>query len=176
MFNFIRKAAVALAVTTLVTFSSTARLTYAGTDSPDQQQVEVLKKTVEILMHRVDKLEQKLDQIEGRQQRSTTEGATQEKAAQPASSAQKANTVTKNTAVEEEPSKLTPPESWARLKEGMTQAQVTELLGKPNTAFRLSGQTVWYYYYRNVGAGSVFFYDDGHVASRQKPPFSGWHW
>jgi hypothetical protein len=78
--------------------------------------------------------------------------------------------------VEKEIAKFTPPENWARLKEGMTEAQVTELLGTPNTTFKVSGQTVWYYLYRNVGAGSVFFYDDGHVASKQKPPFGAWHW
>lgn len=72
--------------------------------------------------------------------------------------------------------KPTPRESWAQLKEGMSQAQVTALLGVPTKTFKAGGQTVWYYYYRDVGAGSVFFYEDGHVASRQKPPFSGWHW
>lgn len=102
---------------------------------------------------------------------------------QPVSSAPSASTTPKNVPiaaraapVEKEVAKPAPPENWARLKEGMTQAQVTELLGTPNTTFKVSGQTVWYYLYRNVGAGSVFFYDDGHVASKQKPPFGAWHW
>lgn len=66
---------------------------------------------------------------------------------------------------------------WKKVKEGMSADDVTKLLGTPSAKFRVGGQTVWYYTYRGVGSGSIAFYDDGHVASKQNPPgVSIWHW
>jgi hypothetical protein len=66
-------------------------------------------------------------------------------------------------------------EQWKKVTAGMTQEQVLQLIGEPAARFRAGGQTVWYYKYPGRGVGSVFFYDDGHAASAQRPP-GGWLW
>lgn len=179
------------------------RAVFADTDVDAlKQQVEALTRTVGALAHRVQGLEQKLNGIE--QGRSAAPQAAAPKAmpapaavtAAPSPAAPQARQVAPgelvpppsktavqgNGTVGEQAAravanyKPTPRESWAQLKEGMSEAQVTALLGVPTRKFQAGGQTVWYYFYRDVGSGSVFFYQDGHVASRQKPPFGGWHW
>lgn len=75
------------------------------------------------------------------------------------------------------PQPPTPAEAWKKVEEGMTEEQITGLLGAPSAKFKLGGQTVWYYNYPGVGSGSIAFYDDGHVASSQSPPgVTIWHW
>jgi hypothetical protein len=66
-------------------------------------------------------------------------------------------------------------ENWSALREGMNPEQVKALLGQPSRDFKLSGQTVWYYYYTGVGGGSVAFSrGDGNLRDWQRPPFHGW--
>ena len=182
---------------------SPPRVALADTDvAALKQQVEALTRTVGDLAGRVQALEQKLDNVAQDRQPATHAVASPNPppaagetgtASMPAPvqsvapgqlvpPAPPQSTAHGNVAVGAEAAravanyKPTPQESWAQLKDGMSQSQVTALLGVPTKTFKVSGQTVWYYYYRDVGAGSVFFYDDGRVASRQRPPFSGWHW
>lgn len=63
---------------------------------------------------------------------------------------------------------------WQSIKKGMTSQQIHSLLGEPGQQFQLSGKTVWYYRYPGVGGGSIFFSNDGTVASWQRPPFGWW--
>ncbi|GEM_PF-1732046 len=191
-----RKKAAILAMLAIIPLVCGMRLALAAPPSAasnQEQQLKTLTKMVEELLHRVDALEQKLGQVE--KDRQTVEDVASKNAKAPATETAavprqtrppsdqppgaplaKQPVTAKASPAEGEAAKLTPKESWARLEDGMTKAQVLELLGPPATTFKLSGQTVWYYYYRDIGTGSVFFYDDGHVASRQKPPFSAWHW
>jgi hypothetical protein len=172
------------------------QLAFADTDVDAlKQQVEALTRTVGELSHRVEGLEQKLDSIAPGHRSAPPQAAAPPAAATAAippvqqvapgqlvPPAPPKSAVHGNMSVGEQAAqaaanyKPTPRESWAQLKEGMSEAQVTALLGVPTRKFQAGGQTVWYYFYRDVGSGSVFFYQDGHVASRQKPPFSGWHW
>ncbi|MHB8743282.1 MAG: hypothetical protein ACYC9L_09160 [Sulfuricaulis sp.] len=64
-------------------------------------------------------------------------------------------------------------QGWKRLKTGMSQDEVKGLLGTPPQSFTLSGKLVWYYYYPDVGGGSVMYDTTGHVIGHQAPPFSG---
>lgn len=184
-----------LALSCLVVVSCNAR---AGADNADAltRQVQSLTDQVQELTRRVETLEGILKARSGPGESganapasvnapvSTTvppRHSTAETRETPAQAAPVPGTVERSNAVNNAssgtaPTNLTPPESWARLEEGMTQAQVLGLLGEPTSKFKVSGQTVWYYYYRDVGGGSVFFYNDGHVASRQRPPFSAWRW
>ncbi|HKK14663.1 MAG TPA: outer membrane protein assembly factor BamE [Gammaproteobacteria bacterium] len=65
-------------------------------------------------------------------------------------------------------------EQWRSLKADMTADQVENLLGKPSRTFKLNGDTVWYYRYPGVGAGSVMIRSNGSVAGWQRPPFGWW--
>ncbi len=64
-------------------------------------------------------------------------------------------------------------ESWRQVERGMTQAQISGLLGAPTKEMTINGKLVWYYYYRGIGGASVFFNGNGHVSSHQ-PPTVGW--
>jgi len=65
-------------------------------------------------------------------------------------------------------------ESWSRVKKGMTKAQIQELLGPPTNELTINSKLVWYYYYAGIGGSSVFFNDDGHVSSLQRPTVGWW--
>jgi len=65
-------------------------------------------------------------------------------------------------------------ESWSHVDKGMTQAQITGLLGPPTKELTIDGKLVWYYYYAGIGGASVFFYSDGRVSSRQRPTVGWW--
>jgi hypothetical protein len=55
----------------------------------------------------------------------------------------------------------------------MSQAEITDVLGKPTKETRIDGKQVWYYYYPGIGGASVFFKNNGQVSSYQ-PPNVGW--
>jgi hypothetical protein len=65
-------------------------------------------------------------------------------------------------------------ESWSHVERGMTQAQITGLLGAPTKELTIDGKLVWYYYYAGIGGASVFFNGDGHVSSKQRPTVGWW--
>jgi hypothetical protein len=65
-------------------------------------------------------------------------------------------------------------ESWSHVDKGMTQAQITGLLGAPTKELTIDGKMVWYYYYAGIGGSSVFFYSDGRVSSKQRPTVGWW--
>jgi outer membrane protein assembly factor BamE (lipoprotein component of BamABCDE complex) len=64
--------------------------------------------------------------------------------------------------------------SWRKVKRGMTDTQIADVLGPPSHDTRINGKRVWYYYYPGVGAGSVFFNSDGRVSSDQAPSIGIW--
>jgi len=64
---------------------------------------------------------------------------------------------------------------WDDIKNGMSDADIRQLLGAPSREFMLNGQPVWYYAYPDIGNGSVMFGRDGHtVVGWQPPPFGFW--
>ena len=65
-------------------------------------------------------------------------------------------------------------ESWSHVDKGMTQAQITGLLGPPTKELTIDGKLVWYYYYAGIGGSSVFFNGDGRVSSKQRPTVGWW--
>ena len=198
------KTVITLAISATVALFSTGPV-WAQGDSRESvsRQLETLTRTVEELSQQVRSLQQKLDQMENRGQ-AAGETRKSENAPVPSPAPAAATTPSPREAAQQaqpappvnpaSPSPIPAPvampaehganpaapptaaEAWASIKEGMTEEQVVVLLGEPTRKFKAGGQTVWYYLYRDKGAGSVFFYDDGRVASRQKPPFARWHW
>jgi hypothetical protein len=65
-------------------------------------------------------------------------------------------------------------ESWRHVDRGMTQAEITGLLGPPTKQLKIDGKLVWYYYYAGIGGASVFFNGDGRVSSSQRPTVGWW--
>jgi hypothetical protein len=65
-------------------------------------------------------------------------------------------------------------ESWSHVDKGMTQPEITGLLGAPAKELTIDGKLVWYYYYAGIGGASVFFNSDGHVSSKQRPTVGWW--
>lgn len=63
--------------------------------------------------------------------------------------------------------------AWRRVEPGKSESDVKSALGAPSRELRINGKRVWYYVYPDVGAGSVFFNDDGHVSSARSPSL-GW--
>jgi TolA-binding protein len=198
------KKVIILPISATVALISTGPVCAQG-DSQESvsRQLETLTRTVEELSQQVRSLQQKLEQMENRGQvagekrkskgapvsspapaaATTTSPREQVKQARPAPPvrATSPSPPTAPVAMQAEHGTNTaaPPtaaEAWASIKEGMTEGQVVVLLGEPTRKFKAGGQTVWYYLYRDKGGGSIFFYDDGRVASRQKPPFARWHW
>jgi SmpA / OmlA family len=62
--------------------------------------------------------------------------------------------------------------TWRQISGQMNREQVRETLGPPSKEMLINGKVVWYYVYSGLGAGSIFFKDDGHVSSSQPP--IGW--
>lgn len=67
-------------------------------------------------------------------------------------------------------------ENWHTLEKGMSNQEVSNLLGAPTRSFRLKNKLVWYYDYAGIGKGSVMFSDNGEVTDWQEPPTSHWFW
>lgn len=59
--------------------------------------------------------------------------------------------------------------SWSKIDSGSTTLDVSTLLGEPTSRLKLDGRDVWYYSYPELGKGSVFFTDDGHVSGYHSP-------
>jgi hypothetical protein len=64
--------------------------------------------------------------------------------------------------------------SWRKVKRGMSDTQIEDVLGPPSRDTQINGKRVWYYYYPGVGAGSVFFNSNGRVSSNQAPSIGLW--
>jgi uncharacterized membrane protein len=145
----------------------------------DDSETQALRKEVEELKQKVQKLEE--------------QQAAKPAARQPASSAQPSPAA---AAKEPMPQAAAPPasqhatpipvaapstttsilalrESWSRVERNMSEAEILEVLGQPTKKTRIDGKLVWYYYYPGIGAASVFFKSNGHVSSHQ-PPNVGW--
>lgn len=65
-------------------------------------------------------------------------------------------------------------ESWSHVENGMTRAQIQEVLGPPTNELTINGKLVWYYHYTGIGGSSVFFNGDGRVSSHQRPTVGFW--
>lgn len=61
--------------------------------------------------------------------------------------------------------------NWKKLQRGLSETQLLQLLGKPDSKTSVNNQTLWYYVYPVIGRGSVMFGYDGKVSAWQKPPF-----
>ena len=64
-------------------------------------------------------------------------------------------------------------QNWLQVQRGTPEERVQKLLGKPEKVLRIDGNLVWYYVYRGIGRGSVFFDGNGKVSATQ-PPSLGW--
>ena len=64
--------------------------------------------------------------------------------------------------------------SWSKVRQGIGEREVVDLLGQPSRKMTLDGRTVWYYVYPGTGRGSIFFTDAGRVSSSQSPFGLGW--
>jgi outer membrane protein assembly factor BamE (lipoprotein component of BamABCDE complex) len=65
--------------------------------------------------------------------------------------------------------------AWNQVRSGVASEEVKGLLGSPAEEFKINGKLAWYYVYPGIGAGSVFFNDDGRVSSSRSPVFGfGW--
>ncbi|VAX14260.1 hypothetical protein MNBD_GAMMA24-1601 [hydrothermal vent metagenome] len=61
--------------------------------------------------------------------------------------------------------------NWEQLQRGLSTSELQILLGDPASKFKIGRETVWYYKYPGIGAGSVMLGNDGKVNSWQKPSF-----
>jgi TolA-binding protein len=126
-----------------------------------RQQVDTLQEKLQTTEEKLQTTEQKLQTIE-QQQRTQAQSAPQ----------QASGAVPAPAAAAQSPVSVT--EGWRKVKPGMMQDEVAQLLGEPAAKFRVGGQLAWYYKYPGRGVGSVLFYDDGRAASSQPPPTHAW--
>ncbi|MDE2089244.1 MAG: outer membrane protein assembly factor BamE [Gammaproteobacteria bacterium] len=127
-----------------------------------------LRREVQALQREVADLKARITVLE----RAVAAGAPQQPSAAPASAPPQAGAVPPPTAAPPQGPEIR--HRWREIKHGMTQAQITQLLGNPTRTLTLNNQPVWYYHYMGVGSGSVVFTDDGHVSSWQNPPLGPW--
>ena len=136
-----------------------------------------LREQVQKLQRALAAVQKRLDVIEA-DRHSEPASATQPNhaAANPSPTGQ--NTGTRGVTTRQAPGPtLTPQrvENWSALHRGMNPEQVKALLGQSDRNFKLSGQTVWYYYYTGVGGGSVVFSRvKNTLLDWQPPPFHTW--
>ncbi len=142
----------------------------------DDSETQALRKEVEELRQKVQKLEE---------QQATKPGL-----AEPASAAGPSSTP---AATQRAPQVASPParqdatpqasatdrvvalrESWHRVTKNMSQAEILDLLGQPSKETHIDSKLVWYYYYPGIGGASVFFKSNGHVSSYQAPNIGWW--
>lgn len=65
--------------------------------------------------------------------------------------------------------------AWRQIQPGVPESVVAAKLGPATRQLKINGKRVWYYIYPDLGAGSVFFNDDGRVSSSRSPSL-GWDW
>jgi hypothetical protein len=129
-------------------------------------EAETLRREVDQLKARLFDVESKLRNFESRAGGTTQASdrpaseTEQRSAAQPSGSANSASP---------SPPISSYPAGWLRVGQGMTQAEITTLIGPGHKIFELDGSVVWYYAYSGGGVGSVFFDSTGHASSYQKP-------
>ena len=138
-----------------------------------RREVEQLKRSMHEMQTRLQAVEAGLEQVAG--------GA----AAAPAA-AEPAPATTPRSAIDTTASNAaatpakTPPQpantelvalkrAWAGVQPGVASAQVKDLLGPASQELKINGKLTWYYSYPGIGAGSIFFNDDGRVSSRKSP-------
>ena len=148
-----------LAVATVSALYTRPALAGANDTASLRREVRALQREVADLKARVTVLE-----------RAVAAGAPQ--AATPASAAPQAGAAAPPTVAQPQGPEIR--HRWREIKHGMTQAQITQLLGKPERVLTLNNQMVWYYHYTGIGGGSVVFTNDGHVSSWQNPPLGPW--
>jgi hypothetical protein len=64
--------------------------------------------------------------------------------------------------------------SWKQVEHGLSNTELRERLGDPESIMALGRETLWYYSYPGIGSGSVMLDRQGKVTSWQSPPFRGW--
>ncbi len=69
----------------------------------------------------------------------------------------------------ESPDLLSLRRAWRQVQPGIPAASVEERLGPPSRQLKINGKRMWYYIYPDLGAGSVFFNDNGLVSSSRSP-------
>jgi len=140
--------------------------THSASSASQQQEMADLKRTVERINARLDRLEEQ------------GPAAPSVPSSQPAAAPPPA-------AAAPPPAAAAPPgpdspaalrERWRTIEYGMTFDQVAELLGRPQRSIDESPKTVWYYSYPDIGSGSVVFIQDSGVTDWQAPPFGNWLW
>jgi hypothetical protein len=121
-----------------------------------QQEIAVLKQTVEQLAARVAAVERQLpptSAVPG------TPGAADAPASEPTAAP---------------PNEGALQDRWSQVGRGMTLAAIEALLGRPARTLHLENKTVWVYAYAGIGNGSIVFDVDGNVSDWQIPPFRQW--
>ena len=150
-----------LAASTVLAFHTRPAQAGANDTASLRREVQALKREVADLKARVTVLE-----------RAVAAGAPQQPSAAPASAPAQASAAPPPTAAQPQGPEIR--HRWREIKHGMTQAQITQLLGRPERVLTLNNQAVWYYHYTGVGSGSVVFTNDGRVSSWQNPPLGPW--
>lgn len=127
-----------------------------------RRELKELRQAVERLSFRVDNLER----------HATDRAAPSESAAAPAPGSA-APPAPRAEAVSPTPG-VSIAKRWRNMQRGLSTEQVEAVLGRPQRIVPLTGRTVWYYVYPDVGNGSVVFTEDGSVIDWQAPPFNTW--
>ena len=140
-----------------------------------RQQVEELTATVRQLQDRIKVLErdQEVPWVPGARSspsESTPPEPVARRQVEPAATAMESAAPAAKASVDDKIVVLR--KTWRQISGQMNREQVRETLGSPSKEMLINGKVVWYYVYSGLGAGSIFFKDDGHVSSSQPP--IGW--
>jgi hypothetical protein len=158
----------------LATIALMSALSYAQGGEVDvarlQQEVEQIKQAIRELQARLQTVEASLERAGG---------ATAAASSLPASRSEPPPAAAPPVAVIPA-AKARPPQpannevvalrrAWISIRPGAASTEVKELLGDPSQELKLNGKLAWYYAYPGIGAGSIFFNDNGTVSSRKSP-------
>jgi hypothetical protein len=134
-------------------------------------EVEALGRRVDELSRSLQKLQEQVQALQGT--RGNVSGgaaaavpATASTTAMPASAPPAASAMSELAALKK---------AWNQIRSGVAHEDVKSLLGSPTQELRINSKLAWYYVYPGIGAGSIFFNDDGRVSSTRSPVFGiGW--
>ena len=130
-----------------------------------REQLKELSNLVQKVEARLDKFDARLNKLEQQSEAANGAAATGAQVnSPPASSQQNDSAQVRHPAAEQSASRdagaatqaqsMSFREGWFKMRDGMTQAEINQLLGPPQKTFELNGKTVWYYVYPGVGAAS----------------------
>jgi Tfp pilus assembly protein FimV len=146
----------------------------------DESETQALRKEVEELKQKVQKLEeQQATKLQSGQAASSAEPSSAPAAKQPAPQVSSPSPPQHPAPVPATAASTTNSvpalrESWSRVAKNMSQAEIADVLGQPSRETHIDGKLVWYYYYPGIGGASVFFKSNGHVSSYQSPHLGWW--